>query len=215
MSGGQQQRVALARALVTEPRLLLLDEPLAALDVSTKNNLRRHLRTVLRESQAANVLVTHDLLDAVALADRMVVIETGGIVQSGTPAEVTARPRSQYVADLVGMNLLRGSASGTSVALDGGGLLVISAAATGSVLAVVPPSAVSVYRSKPATTAANVWTGQVAGVDLMGDRVRVRIDGQPSLSAEVPPGAVDELKLDHAGELWACVDPSAVTVYPP
>ena len=214
MSGGQQQRVAMARALVTEPRLLLLDEPLAALDVSTKNSLRRHLRTVLRESEAANVLVTHDLLDAVALADRMVVIEDGGIVQAGTPAEVTARPRSQYVADLVGMNLLRGTASGRTIELEGGGKLVISEAATGSVLAVVPPSAVSVHRSQPETTAANLWTGQVAGVDLMGDRVRVRIDGQPTLSAEVPPSAVDELKLDDAGQLWASVDPAAVRVYP-
>jgi molybdate transport system ATP-binding protein len=199
---------------VTQPRLLLLDEPLAALDVSTKNSLRRHLRTVLRESRAASVLVTHDLLDAVALADRMIVIENGAIVQAGTPAEVTARPRSQYVADLVGMNLLHGTASGSSIALDGGGTLILSEAAAGSVLAVVPPSAVSVHRSKPETAAANVWAGQVAGVDLMGDRVRVRIDGQPALSAEVPPSAVDELKLDDAGELWASVDPAAVTVYP-
>jgi molybdate transport system ATP-binding protein len=214
MSGGQQQRVAMARALVTQPRLLLLDEPLAALDVSTKNNLRRYLRTVLRESHAASVLVTHDLLDAVALADRMVVIENGGIVQAGTPAEVTARPRSQYVADLVGMNLLRGTASGNTIELDGGAKLVVTESATGAVLAVVPPSAVAVHRSKPETIMANVWTGQVAGVDLMGDRVRVRIDGQPTLSAEVPPGVVDELKLDDAGDLWTSVDPSAVTVYP-
>jgi len=94
MSGGQQQRVAMARALVTDPKLLLLDEPLAALDVSTKTDVRRLLRDVLRQSRAANVLVTHDLLDAVALGDRMIVIENSAIVQSGTPAEVTARPVS-------------------------------------------------------------------------------------------------------------------------
>jgi molybdate transport system ATP-binding protein len=99
MSGGQQQRVAMARALVTEPKLLLLDEPLAALDVSTKTDVRRLLREALRQSEAANVLVTHDLLDAVALGDRMVVIGDGKIVQTGTPAEVTSRPRSRYVAD--------------------------------------------------------------------------------------------------------------------
>jgi molybdate transport system ATP-binding protein len=214
ISGGQQQRVAMARAMVTRPRLLLLDEPLAALDVSTKNSLRRHLRTVLRDSGAANVLVTHDLLDAVALADRMIVIESGGIVQAGTPAEVTARPRSPYVADLVGMNLLRGTASGTTVALDGGGSLVAAEPAAGPVFAVVPPSAVSVHRGRPGTATANVWAGQVAGVDLMGDRVRVRIDGQPALSAEVAPGVVDELKLDDAGQVWASVEPGAVTMYP-
>ena len=92
MSGGQQQRVAMARALVTEPKLLLLDEPLAALDVSTKTDVRRLLREALRQSEAANVLVTHDLLDAVALGDRMVVIGDGKIVQTGTPAEVTVAP---------------------------------------------------------------------------------------------------------------------------
>ena len=92
MSGGQQQRVAMARALVTEPKLLFLDEPLAALDVSTKTDVRRMLREALRQSEAANVLVTHDLLDAVALGDRMVVIGDGKIVQTGTPAEVTCAP---------------------------------------------------------------------------------------------------------------------------
>ena len=141
MSGGQQQRVAMARALVTDPKLLLLDEPLAALDVSTKTDVRRLLREVLRDSDAANVLVTHDLLDAVALGDRMVVIEDGAIVQTGTPAEVTARPRSRYVADLVGVNLLRGTARGTVLELDGGGQLICAEPATGPVLAVIAPAA--------------------------------------------------------------------------
>ena len=118
MSGGQQQRVAMARALVTDPKLLLLDEPLAALDVSIKTNVRRLLREVLRQSNAANILVTHDLLDAVALGDRMMVIEDGAIVQTGTPAEVTARPRSTYVADLTGVNLLRGTGHGTVLDLE-------------------------------------------------------------------------------------------------
>ncbi len=136
MSGGQQQRVAMARALVTEPRLLLLDEPLAALDVSTKAEVRRHLRSVLTASTSANLLVTHDLLDAVALASRMVVIENGGIVQSGTPAEVTARPRSQYVADLTGVNLLRGTARGTAIDVDGGGQVSTEDGHDGPVLAV-------------------------------------------------------------------------------
>src|SRR5580692_6730918 len=109
---------AMSGALVTEPRLLLLDEPLAALDASTKADVRRQLRSALRASRAANVLVTHDLLDAVALADRMFVIEDGAIVQSGTPAEVTARPRSRYVADLTGVNLLHGTARGAAVEID-------------------------------------------------------------------------------------------------
>ena len=178
MSGGQQQRVAMARALVTDPKLLLLDEPLAALDVSTKTDVRRLLREVLRESVAANVLVTHDLLDAVALGDRMVVIENGGIVQTGTPAEVTARPRSRYVADLVGVNLLRGTARGTVLELDGGGQLIGAEPATGPVLVVIAPAGFRCPGSGPrgrnrtpgpdrsarstswATACGSAWTGR-------------------------------------------------------
>jgi molybdate transport system ATP-binding protein len=217
MSGGQQQRVAMARAMVTEPKLLLLDEPLAALDVSTKTDVRRQLRATLRESQAANVMVTHDLLDAVALADRMFVIEDGGIAQSGTPAEVTARPKSRYVADLVGVNLLRGTARGTDLDLDGGGRLVIAGEISGQVLAVIAPHDVSVSRDRPeqAGSPANVWPGQIGAVDLMGDRVRVRVDGTPTITAEVTPAAVDALNLDSGGQLWASVPSAAIRSYPP
>jgi molybdate transport system ATP-binding protein len=215
MSGGQQQRVAMARALVTDPKLLLLDEPLAALDVSTKTDVRRLLRATLRQSSAANILVTHDLLDAVALGDRMIVIENGGIVQAGTPATVTARPRSKYVADLTGVTLLRGTGRGTVIDLDGGGQLICADSVTGPIFAVITPAAVSVHRQKPDAPEQNLWRGSVGDIDLMGDRVRVRIDGAPTITAEVPPSAVDELKLDEGGELWASVSPTAVTVYPP
>jgi molybdate transport system ATP-binding protein len=213
MSGGQQQRVALARALITGPRLLLLDEPLAALDVSTKAEVRRLLRSALRGTRAAHLLVTHDLLDAVALADRMLVLEHGTIVQTGTPAEVTARPRSGYVADLTGVTLLRGTAAGPRLQVEGGGELVTTASLTGPVLAVVPPSAVAVHRERPEAAAANLWRGEIGAVDLLGDRVRVRVEGPVALTAEVPPAAVKGLRLDDGGPLWASIDPAAVTVY--
>ena len=214
MSGGQQQRVAMARALVTDPRLLLLDEPLAALDVSAKTSVRRLLRDVLRQSSAANILVTHDLLDAVALGDRMVVIQDGGIVQTGTPAEVTARPRSDYVADLTGVNLLRGKAHGTVLDLDDGGRLICDSPVAGPVFAVIAPAAVAVSRQQPEGKEVNTWRGRISAVDLMGDRVRVRIDGTPVITAEVPPAAVDQLKLDEGGDLWASLSPAAITTYP-
>src|SRR5215471_11820040 len=206
---------AMARALVTDPKLLLLDEPLAALDVSTKTDVRRLLRQALGRSSAANVLVTHDLLDAVALGDRMIVIQDGAIVQTGTPAEVTARPRSRYVADLVGVNLLHGTARGTVLDIDGGGRIVTAGAANGPVLAIVAPAGVALSRQRPDGQEPNTWRGRVSAVDLMGDRVRVRIDGTPEITGEVPPQAVDELKLDDGGELWASVSPSAVMVYAP
>ena len=214
LSGGQQQRVAMARALVTEPALLLPDEPLAALDVSTKTEVRRVLRAALRGSRAASVLVTHDLPDAAALGDRMIVVEDGSIIQAGTPAEVTARPRSRYVADLAGVNLLRGTASGTAVELDGGGRIVTGLPATGPVFAAISPADVLVSRQRPQDAHGSTWPGQVIAVEFMGDRVRVRISGPPGITAEVTPGAAGELKLDDGGELWACVSPSAITVYP-
>ncbi|HXT88801.1 MAG TPA: TOBE domain-containing protein, partial [Trebonia sp.] len=197
------------------PKLLLLDEPLAALDVSIKTNVRRLLRGVLGKSNAANILVTHDLLDAVALGDRMIVIENGGIVQIGTPAEVTARPRSRYVADLTGVNLLRGTAHRNLLTLDGGGQLSCAAPATGTVLAVIPPARVSVTRHRPERQEDNTWPGHISAVDLMGDRVRVHVDGTPAITAEVQPAAVDELKLDEGGEIWASVSSSDISVYPP
>jgi ABC-type molybdate transport system ATPase subunit len=116
------------------------------------------------------------------------------------------------VADLTGVNLMRGTAHGTT--LDGGGRLSIAVQASGQMLAVITPAAVSVSRQRPAATG-NVWSGQVGAVDLLGDRVRVRVEALPPITAEVMPSAVDELKLDHGGELWASVHPADVTVYSP
>lgn len=215
MSGGQQQRVAMARALVTEPKLMLLDEPLAALDVGTRAEVRRYLRSSLHHAGSANVLVTHDLLDAVAIADRMMVIESAKIVQSGTPAEVTARPRSSFVARLVGVNLWKGAANAAAVRLEDGGELAVATPWSGEVLAMVTPAAVAVTREQPQAPAKNSWRGQIGAIDLLGDRVRVQIEGTPTITGEVMPSAVDELKLDDGGQLWVTVDPSDVTVYRP
>ena len=216
LSGGQQQRVALARALATDPRMLLLDEPLAALDVSIRAEVRRDLRRHLREFTGVNLLVTHDPLEAIALADRLIVIERGRIVQAGTPAEVTERPRSAYVADLVGVNLLRGRAAGDAIELADGGHLEAVGAGAGDVFAVVPPRSVSLWRSRPDGSPRNVWPGRAAGLDLLGDRVRVRVDGrpQPSLVAEVTPAAVAELGLAEGSEVWVSVKATEVRTYP-
>jgi molybdate transport system ATP-binding protein len=216
LSGGQQQRVALARALATDPRLLLLDEPLAALDVTIRAEVRRDLRRHLREFAGVNLLVTHDPLEAIALADRLIVIEGGRIVQTGTPAEVTERPRSAYVADLVGVNLLRGRAAGDAIELGDGGRLEVVGAGGGEVFAVVPPRSVSLWRSRPDGSPRNVWRGRAAGLDLLGDRVRVRVDGrpQPSLVAEVTPAAVAELDLAEGSDVWVSVKATEVRVYP-
>jgi len=216
LSGGQQQRVALARALATDPRLLLLDEPLAALDVSIRAEVRRDLRRHLRDFAGVNLLVTHDPLEAIALADRLIVIERGRIVQAGTPAEVTERPRSAYVADLVGVNLLRGRAGGDGIDLGEGGRLEVVGAGSGEVFAVIPPRSISLWRTRPDGSPRNVWRGRAAGLDLLGDRVRVRVEArpQPSLVAEVTPAAVAELDLAEGSDVWVSVKATEVSVYP-
>ncbi len=132
---------------------------------------------------------------------------------AGGWAEVTAGPRSRYVADLTGVNLLHGTARGAAVEIDGGGRLIMTGNAAGRVLAVVAPATVAVFRERPVAAGANVWPGEVGAVGLMGDRVRV--EGTPPITAEVRPHDVDELKLDDGGSLWAAVEPSAVRVYPP
>ena len=213
LSGGQQQRVALARALVTEPRLLLLDEPLAALDAGTRTELRRDLRVHLASFTGARVLVTHDLLDAVALADRLIVLEDGRIAQSGSVREVSDAPRSRYVADLVGVNLLRGVGHGHEVVLDGGGVVVTADAADGDVYVAIAPHSVSLHRSQPEGSPRNVWRGRVRGADLLGDRVRIHVDGPVSVVAEVTAGAVGELGLHEGVDVWATVKATDLSVY--
>ncbi len=214
LSGGQAQRVALLRALATEPKLLLLDEPLSALDVSIRAEVRRELSRQLASFHGVRLLVTHDPLEAIALADKLVVLEHGSVVQSGTPGDVTARPRSRFVADLAGVNLLRGRAYGDHVALPAEASLAAVDAGSGDVFAVVHPRAVALYRSRPDGTPRNVWRGQVDTVDLEGERVRVRVVGPVPLVAEVTRAAVLELGLIAGASVWMAVKATEVSVYP-
>jgi molybdate transport system ATP-binding protein len=214
LSGGQAQRVALARAMVGQPRLLLLDEPLAALDAATRTALRRDLRRHLAAFDGTRLLVTHDPLEALALADRLVVLEGGRITQTGTPAEVSARPRSRYVAELVGVNLYRGHADGAAIELEGGGRLVAADGHRGRVFAAVHPHAVALHRHRPEGTPRNSWPGTADTLEVIGDRVRVRVTGPVPIVAEVTPAAASELRLADGGPVWASVKATEVTVYP-
>jgi molybdate transport system ATP-binding protein len=214
LSGGQAQRVALARAMVSEPRLLLLDEPLAALDAATRTEVRRDLRRHLASFAGTRLLVTHDPLEAMALADRLVVLEGGRVTQTGRPAEVSERPRSGYVAELVGVNLYRGRADGGAVELAGGGRLIAAGEHHGEVFAAVHPRAVALHRRLPEGTPRNVLSGTADTVDVVGDRVRVRVAGQVPIVAEVTPAAVGELRLADGGPVWASVKATEITVYP-
>jgi molybdate transport system ATP-binding protein len=214
LSGGQSQRVALARALVTEPRLLLLDEPLTAVDAQARPGLRREIGAALRGSDATRIVVTHDVVDAVALADRLVVIEDGRVVQQGTAEELRRRPRSRFAAELVGLNLFRGRATNGLVDIGSGGRIVAADAPTGEVFVVVHPRTVALHRRPPEGTPRNVWQSTADAVDMEGDRARVQVGGPVPLVAEVTPAAVAELRLTDGGDVWATVKATEVEVYP-
>ncbi len=214
ISGGQAQRTALARALATAPDLLLLDEPLAALDAGTRTTVRRDLRRFLGEFAGATVLVTHDALDAIALADQVVILESGKVTQAGTIEEVTTRPRSGYVADLLGVNLLRGTSRGTTVDLASPtGQVIVADPIHGPVLLLIHPHAVGLHRNRPEGSARNQWEGRITGFDMLGDRVRVRLAGEVSLVAEVTPAAVAAMGLVEGDSVWATVKATEVAAY--
>ncbi|MDQ1397902.1 MAG: molybdate transport system ATP-binding protein [Acidimicrobiaceae bacterium] len=214
LSGGQAQRVALARALVSDPALLLMDEPLAALDVGTRGEVRRDLRRHLSSFGGVRVLVTHDPLEAATLADHLVVLENGKVVQTGDLDELTAHPRSDYVAELAGTNLLRGRAVGNEIAVAGGGTLTIASPASGDVLAVVPPRAVALSRARHEGSPRNVWPGRVDGIERVGDRARVRVVGPLALVAEITAASVHDLGLGENSEVWMSVKATEILVYP-
>jgi molybdate transport system ATP-binding protein len=214
LSGGQAQRVALARALASDPRVLLLDEPLAALDAGMRRDLRRDLRRHLAAFDGMRVLVTHDPVDVYALADRVAVLDAGRVAQIGTIAEVTAHPRSRYVADLVGTNLVRGTAAGDAITTGTGATVAIADRADGDVFAVVPAHAVSLSTSPPTgTSARNVWRATVGDIDRVGERVRVAVAGPVPLVAEITVAALDALALRPGDDVYVTVKATEITVY--
>jgi molybdate transport system ATP-binding protein len=215
LSGGQAQRVALARALATHPRLLLLDEPLAALDARTRLEVRAQLRRHLAEFEAVAVLVTHDPLDAMVLADRLVVVEHGQVVQQGTPADIARHPRTDYIAQLVGLNLYRGQADGHTVQLDAGPTITTTEDLTGPVFVAFPPGAVTLFRDRPTgASARNLWHCQVAGLETHGDQIRADLTGELPLAADLTTVAAAELDLHPGAETWATVKATQTHAYP-
>jgi molybdate transport system ATP-binding protein len=214
LSGGQAQRVALARALAVHPRLLLLDEPLAALDAHTRPEVRAELRRHLADHDGATVLVTHDPLDAMVLADRIVVLEHGGVVQRGDGAEITRRPRTPYVARLVGLNLHRGVADGHAVTLDGGAVLFAADAVQGPAFVAFSPAAVALFRARPDGSPRNLWPARVDGLERHGDNLRVHLDGAVPAAADVTPAAAAELDLAMGAAVWAAVKATETHAYP-
>jgi molybdenum ABC transporter ATP-binding protein len=197
LSGGERQRVALARALAREPRVLLLDEPMSALDAHTRAAVRGELRELLRELRLPTLLVSHDFEDAGTLADRVAVLDEGRLVQVGTPDELVARPLDPFVASLTGANLLPGEARPdgrglTAVRLGGGEVVYSSDPASGSVGVVIHPAEVTIARTAAADSSLNHLTGRIDSIVRLANRVRVRIG---PLTAEITARSADSLAL--------------------
>jgi molybdate transport system ATP-binding protein len=217
LSGGQAQRVAVARALAAEPQLLLLDEPMAALDVDVAPAMRQMLRTVLADRTV--VLVTHDVLDALLLADRVVVLDAGRVVEEGPSSEVLSRPRSAFAARLAGLNLVEGTWTGDEVSSDEGvtvhGLASDPSPATGDrVVATFRPHAVAVYRERVAGSPRNSFPVTITGLEPLGDLVRVRaVAGDQGLAADVTVQSVAALDLAAGQEVTFSVKATEVAVY--
>ncbi|AXK33583.1 molybdate ABC transporter permease subunit [Streptomyces armeniacus] len=223
LSGGQAQRIALARALAARPRLLLLDEPLAALDQTTRAHVRHTLRTHLAGFGGVCLIVTHDPVEAVSLADRVLVLDAGRAVQDAPPTEVTRSPRSPWVARMLGRNAWQGAVTDYGLALPGGGRLAVAdplpagtapEATSPDGLAIIAPEAVSLHRERPSGSPRNVWPGTVREITSVGSRLRVLVSSEraPDLVAEITPAAAAELGLCDGTPVWSSVKATEVTL---
>jgi len=214
LSGGQAQRVALARALVVEPALLLLDEPLAALDVTTRVSLRRTLAHHLAAFPGPRLLITHDPTEAFLLADEVHVIEDGSVTQVGTADEIRLRPKTPYVADLAGSNLLEGVAAAGIVDVGGHRIHIADHAVSGPVLATLHPRAVAIHLQAPEGSPRNVWRTTVVLVERLGERVRVQVGEPLPLTVEITADALAALDLRPGKAVWLSVKATEITVEP-
>jgi molybdate transport system ATP-binding protein len=221
LSGGEAQRVALARALIGEPALLLLDEPLSALDVGTRVEVRELVRDQLRGLPGVRVVITHDPVEASALADRLVLLEDGRVTQIGSPEEIRTAPRSHYAADFVGVNAFSGRIErlpdGAGALATGGARVVVpwpGDASQGEVIALLRPSDVTLSLEPPVGSARNVFEGPVSWVAIEGDRARVRVASAPPLVADLTVGSVERLGLREGVRVWASFKAVEVRVLP-
>jgi molybdate transport system ATP-binding protein len=221
LSGGQAQRVAVARALAAEPQLLLLDEPMSALDVTAAPALRRLLRHILRDDHRTAVIVTHDLLDALAVADSVIVVERGRVVESGPVRTVLASPRSAFGARIAGVNLIPGVITEPGVLQTSWGTAVSGIGDTPSGSAAVAlflPTAVAVHLEPPHASPRNLFPVTIAEMDIHGTTVRIRgadlPDGSTGLAADITAAAAADLDLAPGQNVYFVMKTQETELHP-
>ncbi|MCP3937381.1 MAG: ATP-binding cassette domain-containing protein [Actinomycetia bacterium] len=216
LSGGQAQRVALARALATAPDLLLLDEPLAALDIATRTRLRQTLASHLEDFAGPRLMITHDPADAFLLADQVHILEDGRISQTGTPDDIRRRPATPYVAALAGLNLLTGSNAAGTLTLDDHPQKLQSANThtAGRVLITIAPNAIALHTQQPHGSPRNAWQTSIATIEPLGEITRVTLDRPVPLSVDITPGARESMGLIQGTEIWASVKATEIHLNP-
>lgn len=218
LSGGEQQRAAIARAVVMEPALLLLDEPLSALDGQTREKLRKELRRLHDLYRITVIHVTHNFEEVFSLADRVVVIRGGEIVQVGEPHEVFRKPNCEFVANFVGVeNLFRGPCTqkGPLCEIDAGGVTIVSATCSenGTATATVRPEDILISRAPLDSSAQNSLKGKIEDIADNGTVVRITVDaGIPFVVVLTRRGVVD-LGLAEGDEVWITFKASSVHVF--
>jgi molybdate transport system ATP-binding protein len=212
LSGGQAQRVALARALATEPDLLLLDEPLSALDVTTRIQSRRLLADHLDQYPGPRLLITHDPTEAFLLADTIHVIENGVVTQVGTAEEIRLRPRTPYIADLAGSNLLAGHAAAGTVNIAGHPIHIADTNIAGPLLLTIHPRAIALHRQQPEGSPRNAWPTTLTRIEHLGDRVRVQFGDPLPLTAEITSDAAQALHLKQGSPVWITIKATEIGI---
>lgn len=222
LSGGQAQRVAIARALATDPAVFLLDEPLSAVDVALAPTLRQLLAQVIRDSGRTVLIVTHEILDAFALADRVIVLEGGRIVEDGPARDVLGRPRSTFAARLAGVNILHGEATAdgltTSAGLTIHGLLDPTCEVGRPAVALFPPNAVAVHTTESGGSPRNRLPVTITHLEPRGSVVRVhaRLCTRPSadLLADVTAAAATDLGLAPGLDVRFVIKATEIAIHP-
>lgn len=212
LSGGQARRVALARALITDPDLLLLDEPASGLDATSQVRVRRVIASFLESFLGPRLVVTHDPAEAALLGDEVFVVEEGSLTQKGDPGSLRLRPRSPYVADLVGTNLLTGVGEGGKVMIEGHALHTAYRGLHGPVTVTIHPRAVGLHLDRPSGSARNAWRTTVSLIEDLGERVRLEVGNPLSLIVEITPEALADLGLTPGSPAWVSVKATEIGV---